>query len=85
MTKPPRGRRKSPLDHDPEALVWAFKKSGLTQKAFADAIGKSASMVSEMFKGTRNMTPATMQAAAVALNCPLTVLERKRHPGSKAA
>lgn len=68
----------SPLDHDPEALVWAFKKSGLTQKTFAEAIGKSPSMVSEMFRGTRNMTPATMNAAALVLNCPITVLERKR-------
>lgn len=68
----------SPLDHDPEGLVWAFKKSGLTQRAFAQAIGKSPSMVSEMFKGTRNMTPATLLAAAKVLNCPVTVLERKR-------
>lgn len=78
MAKIPRGHRMSPLDHEPEALVWAFKKSGLTQAAFADAIGKSPSMVSEMFKGTRNATPATLRDMAKALNCPIVVLERKR-------
>lgn len=78
MTKIPRGHRMSPLDHDPAALVWAFKKSGLTQAAFAEAIGKSASMVSEMFKGTRNATPDTLRRMAKVLNCPVVVLERKR-------
>lgn len=68
----------SPLDHDPEALVWAFKKSGLTQKEFAAAIGKSPSLVSEMFRGTRNATPEVITLMASVLNCPRTVLERKR-------
>lgn len=69
----------SPLDHDPEALQWALDKSGMTQRDFAAAIGKSPSLVSEMLKGTRNATPAVIQLMAKALNCPRTVLERKRY------
>ena len=77
-TQIPRGHRKSPLDHDPEALVWALKKSGLTQAAFAEQIGKSAGLVSEILRGTRNATPALLQNMARVLNCPLVVLEAKR-------
>jgi len=68
----------SPLDHDPEAVRWALDKSGLTQKEFAEAIGKSQSLVSEVLAGTRNATPAVIQKMAAALNCPVVVLERKR-------
>lgn len=68
----------SALDHDPEALVWAFKKSGLTQREFAAKIGKSESLVSEMFKGIRNATPAVQREMARVLNCPVVVLEAKR-------
>jgi len=68
----------SPLDHDPEALQWALDKSGLTQVQFAEAIGKSKSLVSEILKGTRNATPAVISKMADALNCPRTVIERKR-------
>lgn len=68
----------SPLDHDPEALQWALDKSGMTQKQFADAIGKSPSLVSEILKGTRNARPEVIATMAVALNCPRTVIERKR-------
>jgi transcriptional regulator with XRE-family HTH domain len=78
MTKLPRGHRKSPLGHDPEALAWALKKSGLTQVAFAEQIGKSAGLVSEILKGTRNATPALLLEMAKALNCPIVVLEAKR-------
>lgn len=74
----------SPLDHDPEALQWALDKSGMKQKDFAEAIGKSPSLVSEMLKGTRNATPEVIQKMAEALNCPVVVLERKRY-GSDAA
>lgn len=68
----------SPLDHDPDALQWALNKSGLTQTAFARAIGKSPSLVSEMLRGTRNATPPVIEEMAAVLNCPRTVLERKR-------
>lgn len=81
MAKIPRGHRMSPLDHDPQALRWALDKSGLTQRQFAEAIGKSPSLVSEMLKGTRNATPAVIAVMAEALNCPRTVLESKRSLG----
>ncbi len=78
MVKIPRGHRMSPLDHNPEALQYALDKSGLTQKEFAGAIGKSQSLVSEMLKGTRNARPDLIQRMAQVLNCPVVVLERKR-------
>lgn len=68
----------SPLDHDPEALAYALKQSGLSQKELAAAIGKSQSLISEMLKGTRNATPAQITKMAQALNCPRVVLEAKR-------
>ncbi len=68
----------TPLDHEPEALRWALDKSGLTQKEFAAAIGKSPSLVSEMLAGTRNATPQVIREMAKALNCPVVALERKR-------
>lgn len=78
MTTIPRGHRMSPLDHEPEALRWALAKSGLTQRQFASAIGKSPSLVSEMLAGTRNATPAVIEDMAKALNCPVVAIERKR-------
>lgn len=78
MANIPRGHRKSPLDHDPEGLRYALKQSGLTQAQLAEAIGKSAGLVSEALNGTRNLTPADIAKAAKALNCPRVVIEAKR-------
>lgn len=69
----------SPLDHDPEALLYALKNSGLTQKEFATRLGKSQSLISEILKGTRNATPALIQDMSRVLNCPRVVLEAKRY------
>lgn len=69
----------APLDHEPEALRWALDKSGLTQKQFADQLGRSQSYVSEILKGTRNARPALLQQMARVLNCPVVALERKRY------
>ena len=68
----------SALDHSPEGLDYALRKSGLTQADFAAQIGKSASYVSEIRKGTRNANPALLMKMAQVLNCPLVVLEAKR-------
>lgn len=78
MANIPRGHRKSPLDHDVEGLNYAFRQSGLTQKAFAESLGKSESLISEILKGTRNATPALISDMARVLNCPRVVLERKQ-------
>lgn len=78
MATNPRAYRKSPLDHDPEALRYALDKSGLSQAEFAEAIGKSASLVSEILRGIRNANPALLLKMAQVLNCPVVVIERKR-------
>jgi transcriptional regulator with XRE-family HTH domain len=75
----------SPLNHDPDALAWALKKSGLTQREFARQIDRSESLVSEILGGTRNASPAVMQKMAEVLNCPVVVLEAKRHENGDAA
>lgn len=72
--KPP----KSPLNHEPEALTWAREKAGLTRDAVAKRLGCAPSLVTEMEKGTRNVTPENLLKLAEILNCPLVVLERKR-------
>lgn len=69
---------KGPLDHEPEGVRYALTKSGLTQKEFAQQIGKSDSLVSEILAGTRNAHPALLLVMARVLNCPVVVLEAKR-------
>lgn len=81
-TKIPRGHRMSPLDHSPEALRYALDKSGLTQSEFAEQVGKSQSLVSEILKGTRNANPRLLLRMAQVLNCPVVVLEAKRQVAS---
>ena len=76
----PRGRtRPRVLDHEPEAVTWARKKAGLTKRALARTIGVSEQLIGEIESGWRNATPANLRKIADALNCPLVVLERKRH------
>jgi transcriptional regulator with XRE-family HTH domain len=76
-TKTLRTKRNTPLDHEPAAVAYALRQSGLTQKEFAERLGKSQSLVSEILKGTRNATPALIGDMARVLNCPRVVLERK--------
>ncbi len=78
MNHRPGEKRVTPFDHDPDGLAWAFKKSGMTQRQFAEALGKSQSLISEILKGTRNATPALITDMAKVLNCPRVVLEAKR-------
>lgn len=83
VTKIPRGHRKSPLNHEPDALSWAIQKSGYTQAQLIDELAKrdvkvSKGQLSEMVKGTRNCRQPLLEAIAVALNCPVVVLEHKR-------
>lgn len=69
----------SPLDHEPEALDYAIRKSGLTASQVAEAVGKSEGLISEIRRGTRNANPALLQKLADVLNCPVVMLERKRY------
>jgi DNA-binding XRE family transcriptional regulator len=70
-------RRRSPVDHDPEALRWARERAGWRQGHLATAVGISRSLMSEAEKGTRGLSPAVLAKVAVVLGCPVTALERK--------
>jgi transcriptional regulator with XRE-family HTH domain len=73
-----RNRPKDPLDHEPEAVIYARVQAGLTKTQLAGMCGVSLSLISEIESGTRNATPAMIIKLARALNCPRVVLERKR-------
>jgi transcriptional regulator with XRE-family HTH domain len=79
--KPP----KRPLDHEPEAVLYARRSAGLTQQELADRCGVSRPLITEIELGTRNATPAMLNKLAAALNCPRVVLERKREPQAAPA
>lgn len=73
----------SPLNHEPEALAWAIKKSGYSQAQLLEAltaagVSISKSHLSEMVTGKRNCRQPHLEAIAAALNCPVVVLEHKR-------
>jgi transcriptional regulator with XRE-family HTH domain len=72
-----RQRRKAPLTHDPEALVWARQTAGRTQAWLAEQLGISAGHMSEIESGTRGLTPARLLEASRLLNCPPSVLRSK--------
>lgn len=79
MAPSTRGNRKSPLDHDADAIAWAIDKDGWASRAaFAKAVGISTSYLSEILGGTRNAPPHLLHKMARVLNCPVSVLERKR-------
>ncbi len=71
-TKPSR------LHQEPESVTWAREKAGLTKRALADLIGVSEQLMGEIESGWRSATPANLTKIAVALNCPVVSLERKR-------
>jgi transcriptional regulator with XRE-family HTH domain len=75
-TTPPRPHRR--LNHEPEAVTYAREQAGLTQAALAERIGISFQLMSDIERGYRNATPATIKKLAEALNCPRVVLESKR-------
>lgn len=67
-----------PTRQDPDALRFAREAKGWTQTALADAVGCSVSLICEMEKGTRGATARRLLQLAEALNCPVSVLERKQ-------
>lgn len=69
-------RRPGTLDHEPQAVTWARKKAGLTQRSLARRIGISEQLLSEIESGWRNATPTNLAKIAEALNCPVVTLER---------
>lgn len=76
MTATTRPRRKTPVDHDPEALVWARKAAGWRQAPLAREVGISPSLLCEAEKGTRGLAPGVLKQLAEVLKCPVTVLQR---------
>lgn len=80
MQSPIRKRPKDPLDHEPEAVVYARNQAGLTQTELASRCNVTQGLISEIEAGTRNATPAMIRKLATALNCPRVILERKRDP-----
>lgn len=85
MQRSTRRRAKNPLDHEPEAVLYAREMAGLTQRQLADMCGVSKSLITEIENGTRNATPAMIGKLARALNCPRVILERKREPETRPA
>ena len=73
------GNPKPVLDHEPEAVEYARRKAGLTKTQLAQRLGVSLPLISMIEKGTRNATPELLLNMAEALNCPVVILERKRH------
>ena len=73
--------RKAPrvLHQEPEAVTWAREKAGLTKRALAAQVGISEQLLGEIESGWRSATPANLLRIAEALNCPVVVVERKRH------
>lgn len=85
MVKIPREHRMTPLNHEPEAVVYARKKAGLSQAAALELLKpiiRSPGHLSEIESGKRNATDAVLQRMAAIYNCPLVVLERKRFGGA---
>lgn len=74
-----RPRRKSPVDHDPQALKWARERAGWRQAALAREVGVAPSTLCEAERGTRGLHPDVKNKLAAVLGCPVTVFERKRN------
>lgn len=59
-------------------MIWARRAKGWKQAALARELGISPALLCEIEKGTRNASPDLLNRMAQVLNCPVTVLERKR-------
>ncbi|MFB8406407.1 helix-turn-helix domain-containing protein [Streptomyces sp. NPDC055912] len=66
------------MNHAPEAVTYAREKAGLTKRELAKAIHISEQLMGQIESGRRNATPEKLRRLALALNCPLVVLEAKR-------
>lgn len=66
------------LRHEPEALIYARRVTGMTQAELARKISVTRSLINELEAGTRSASVAVLNKLTEALGCPLVVLERKR-------
>lgn len=85
MSNPTARRVPRRLNHEPESVQWARKRTGYTQAALAEAAGISRTLLVEIEAGTRNATPDNLNKLARALNCPVALLERKRDEPEETA
>lgn len=66
-------RRKSPVEHDPQALRQARIRAGLRQGDLARELGVAQSVLSEAETGRRGISPAVRVRLAKLLSCdPIT-------------
>ncbi len=70
------------LRQDPDAIKWAMDAKLWTQSKLAKHLGISESLLSEILSGKRSASAQVLHDLAVALNCPVTMLERKRQPAA---
>ena len=75
---PAKTQRKSPTYHSPAALVWAREKAGWEQRKLAAEVGISKAYLNMIEKGYRSAGPELLRKLATELNCPISMLERKR-------
>jgi transcriptional regulator with XRE-family HTH domain len=71
----------SDLNHEPEGVLFARKKAGLTQAEAVEMLKpiiNSAGYLSEIEKGTRSASDRLLARMAEVYNCPVVILERKR-------
>lgn len=73
-----RNRVPDVLRHEPEALVYARRVTGMTQAELARKVGVARSLINELEAGKRSATVRMLEKLAEVLGCPLVVLERKR-------
>lgn len=76
-TRKPTPERVSELDHEPDGVLYARDKAGLSQAEAARQLGISGAYLSQIEKGVRNAGPALMNKMVAVYNCPRVVLERK--------
>lgn len=71
----------SPLNHEPEAVLYARRKAKLTQAEAVERLApiiRSTGHLSEIENGTRSASDKLLERMSEVYNCPLVVLERKR-------
>lgn len=73
---PSAGRRArgAPTHHKPSAVVFAREVKGLSQGAFARALGINQGYLSRIERGERNASAELLTRMAAVLGCPVSVL-----------
>lgn len=54
----------NPMNHSPDSVKRARERAGLNLTQLAERVGCSKSLISEIESGTRNCTPARLDAIA---------------------